>query len=84
MLCLNFKDFERFFMAVIRCRNCNYQEEANKEFFFKVLGGGLVGGGYWAWVTYFFAGKGCGFDGYFPVGNALKTAIKSRCVHFDG
>jgi len=48
-------------MAVIRCRNCNYQEEANKEFFFKVLGGGLVGGGYWAWVTYFFAGTGFAF-----------------------
>lgn len=31
----------------------HYEEEANKEFFFKVLGGGMVGFGGYTWVAYF-------------------------------
>lgn len=27
-------------------------------FFAKIIGGGMAGGGFWAWVTYFFAGTG--------------------------
>lgn len=48
-------------MVNIECKNCSFKEEANKIFFLKVLGGGFVGGGFWAWVTYFFAGTGFAF-----------------------
>ncbi|HDY7911382.1 TPA: hypothetical protein RQK42_000506 [Vibrio vulnificus] len=45
-------------MAYIECKSCNFKEEANKAFFLKVLGASFVGGGFWAWVTFFFAGTG--------------------------
>lgn len=48
-------------MAYIECKGCRHREEANKTFFLKVLGGSFVGGGFWAWVTYFFAGTGFAF-----------------------
>ncbi|WP_045457059.1 hypothetical protein [Vibrio campbellii] len=48
-------------MAFIECKHCDYKEEANKSFFLKILGGGFVGGGFWAWVTFFFAGTGFAF-----------------------
>lgn len=48
-------------MAHIECKNCGYTEEANKTFFLKIIGGGFVGGGYWAWVAYLFAGTGFAF-----------------------
>jgi len=48
-------------MAHVECKKCGYTEEANKTFFLKVMGGGFVGGGFWAWVTYFFAGTGFAF-----------------------
>ncbi|WP_270827800.1 hypothetical protein [Aeromonas sp. Y318-1] len=40
----------------------HYEEEANKEFFFKVLGGGMVGFGGYTWVAYFFADTGFAFS----------------------
>lgn len=48
-------------MPYIKCEKCGYTEEANKEFFIKALGGAFVGGGFWAWVAYFFAGTGFAF-----------------------
>lgn len=42
----------------IKCRNCGHRETINKQFFFKILGGGSVGFGFWAWVTFLFAGTG--------------------------
>lgn len=48
-------------MVYIECMDCGYKEEANKELFFRLLGGGFVGGGSWAWVSYLFAGTGFAF-----------------------
>jgi len=48
-------------MVHIECKNCSFREEANKTFFLKVLGASFVGGGFWAWVAYFFAGTGFAF-----------------------
>lgn len=48
-------------MAYVECKKCGYKEKANKHFFLKVLGGSFVGGGFWAWVTYLFAGTGLAF-----------------------
>jgi hypothetical protein len=42
----------------IRCKNCGNTEKATVELFVKIIGGALPVGGFWAWVTYFFAGTG--------------------------
>lgn len=44
--------------AYIVCRNCGNHEEINKHLFFKIIGGALSGGGFYAWVAYIFAGTG--------------------------
>lgn len=58
----------------IKCRNCNHSEETSLGLFVKIIGGAMPVGGYWAWVTYLFAGTGfamgivvaiyCGWDCY--------------------
>lgn len=42
----------------IQCRKCNHYEEVNLKFFIKIIGGAVVGSGYWAWTAYLFAGTG--------------------------
>ena len=45
-------------MAYIQCKNCGHKEELNIHLFVKILGGATIAGGFWAWVTYLFAGTG--------------------------
>ncbi|MBL7146514.1 MAG: hypothetical protein ISS76_19905 [Phycisphaerae bacterium] len=42
----------------IKCRKCGYSEKVTKDLFVKIIGGALPFGGFWAWVTYLFAGTG--------------------------
>lgn len=42
----------------IKCENCGHKEPLNKELFVKILGGATAGFGFWAWVTFLFAGTG--------------------------
>lgn len=42
----------------IKCTNCGYIEETDKDFFVKLIGGAMPAGGFWAWTTYLFAGTG--------------------------
>ncbi len=42
----------------IKCRNCGHSEETTLGFFFKIIGGAMPPFGFWAWVTYLFAGTG--------------------------
>ena len=42
----------------IKCKGCGHSEKATVELFVKIIGGVLPGGGFAAWVTYFFAGTG--------------------------
>ena len=42
----------------IRCKECGHAEEVNFALFVKIIGATVVGGGYWAWVAYIFAGTG--------------------------
>ncbi len=42
----------------LKCKRCSYKETINKRFFVKVLGGGVSGFGFYAWVAYIFAGTG--------------------------
>jgi len=42
----------------LKCKKCGHEETVNKRFFLKVIGAGVAGMGYWAWVAYLFAGTG--------------------------
>lgn len=42
----------------IICKHCGHEEEVNKHFFVKALGGVVSGFGFWAWLTFLFAGTG--------------------------
>ena len=42
----------------ITCGGCGHQERTNLKFFVRIIGGAMPVGGYWAWVTYLFAGTG--------------------------
>ncbi|MDH9219346.1 MULTISPECIES: hypothetical protein [Moraxella] len=42
----------------IQCQKCNHYEEVNLKFFINIIGGAVVGSGYWAWTAYLFAGTG--------------------------
>ena len=42
----------------IVCKNCGHYEKVNYKLFAKILGGCIAGFGYWAWVSYLFAGTG--------------------------
>lgn len=42
----------------IKCRSCGHIESVNLELFIKLIGGVLPIGGFYAWVTYLFAGTG--------------------------
>ena len=42
----------------IRCTNCRHEEKPTIELFVKLIGGAMPVGGFWAWVSYLFAGTG--------------------------
>lgn len=42
----------------IRCRSCGHSETLNKELIVTLLGGAVAGFGFWAWVSFLFAGTG--------------------------
>ncbi len=42
----------------LKCNKCGHTETVNKRFFLKVLGGAVSGFGFWAWVSFIFAGTG--------------------------
>lgn len=41
----------------IECTTCGHREEVNKHLVLKIIGATFAGGGFWAWVTFFFAGN---------------------------
>lgn len=42
----------------IKCEHCGHKEPLNKELFVKILGGITAGFGFWAWISFLFAGTG--------------------------
>lgn len=42
----------------IKCSKCGNTEQATIELFANIIGGAMPVGGFWAWVTYLFAGTG--------------------------
>ncbi len=63
----------------IICNNCKNIEKTNLELFVKIIGGALPFGGYWAWVTYLFAGTGLAM----PIVLAIMTGGVAMLVFKD-
>lgn len=42
----------------IKCLDCGHTEEVNLDLFVKIIGGATTGFGFWAWVSFLFAGTG--------------------------
>ncbi len=42
----------------IKCCSCGHSEKKSLRFFVRLIGGAMPVGGFWAWVTYLFAGTG--------------------------
>ena len=68
----------------IKCKKCGHTEETTADFFVKLIGGAAPIGGFWAWVTYFFAGTGFALwiCGAMVVGGVALLAFKDEIVEF--
>ena len=63
----------------IKCRKCGHSEETSLGFFVKLIGGAMPIGGFWAWVTYLFAGTGFAL----PIVIAIITGGTAMLVFKD-
>ena len=68
----------------IKCKKCGHREEVKKELFVKIIGGAMPIGGFWAWVTYFFAGTGFALAicSAMVVGGVALLVFKDEIVEF--
>ena len=63
----------------IKCRKCGHVEETSLGLFVKIIGGAMPIGGFWAWVTYLFAGTGFAL----PIVIAIITGGTAMLVFKD-
>jgi ribosomal protein S27AE len=68
----------------IKCGKCGHIEETSLSFFVKIIGGALPFGGYWAWVTYLFAGTGFAMPIVIAImaGGVTMLAFKDKIVEW--
>ena len=67
---------------IIKCRDCGHSEIVNADFFVKILGGATAGFGFWAWVSFLFAGTGFAMVICIAIigGGAAMLAYKNEIV----
>lgn len=63
----------------IKCKKCGYTEEVNKDLIVKILGVVFTGFGFWAWVSFLFAGTGLAL----PICIAIVTGGAGMLVFKD-
>jgi predicted nucleic-acid-binding Zn-ribbon protein len=68
----------------IKCTKCGHREETNLELFVKIIGGAMPVGGFFAWVTYIFAGTGFAMEICVAiiVGGVAMLVFKEQIVKF--
>lgn len=68
----------------IKCQKCGNLEETNLDFFVKLIGGMMPLGGFWAWVTYLFAGTGFALPICIAIvtGGVATLIFKDQIVNF--
>jgi hypothetical protein len=68
----------------INCQKCGHSEETSLGFFVKLIGGAMPLGGFWAWVTYLFAGTGFALPIVVAIisGGVAMLAFKDQIVQW--
>lgn len=68
----------------IKCLDCGHSEEVTLDLFVKLIGGATAGFGYWAWVSYLFAGTGFAMAISIAIiaGGAAMLAYKNEIIHW--
>lgn len=66
----------------IKCLDCGHSEEVTLDLFVKIIGGATAGFGFWAWVTYLFAGTGFAMAICIAIiaGGAAMLAYKNEII----
>jgi phage-related protein len=66
----------------VRCLDCGHSEEVDADFFVKIIGGATAGFGFWAWVSFLFAGTGFAMVICIAIigGGAAMLAYKNEIV----
>lgn len=66
----------------IKCLDCGHSEEVKLDLFVKVIGGATAGFGFWAWVSFLFAGTGFAMAICVAIiaGGAAMLAYKNEIV----
>jgi hypothetical protein len=66
----------------IRCLDCGHSEEVTADLFVKIIGGATTGFGFWAWVSFLFAGTGFAMAICIAIiaGGAAMLAYKDEIV----
>lgn len=86
VFCMSFNCIAQVFAGetYIQCKKCSYKEVLNKGFFLKVIGGSVTGFGFWAWVSFLFAGTGFALPICIAIvsGGTLLCAYSSEIVEW--
>jgi phosphatidylserine/phosphatidylglycerophosphate/cardiolipin synthase-like enzyme len=66
----------------IKCLDCGHSEEVNLDLFVKIIGGATTGFGFWAWVSFLFAGTGFAMAICIAIiaGGAAMLAYKNEII----
>ncbi|UNM97203.1 hypothetical protein MMG00_04960 [Ignatzschineria rhizosphaerae] len=48
-------------MSLIKCKICDFEKKAKNKLLIKMIGIALIAFGFWAWISYLFAGSGAAF-----------------------
>lgn len=66
----------------IKCLDCGHSEEVSLDLFVKIIGGTTAGFGFWAWVSFLFAGTGFAMAICIAiiVGGAAMLAYKNEII----
>ena len=68
----------------IECKKCGNQQEVNAKFIVTLIGAAMPIGGFWAQVTFFFAGTGLALPICIAlvVGGSAMLAFKDQITNF--
>lgn len=66
----------------IKCLDCGHSEEVSLDLFVKIIGGATAGFGFWAWVSFLFAGTGFAMAICIAIiaGGAAMLAYKNEII----
>jgi len=66
----------------IKCLDCGHSEEVTLDLFVKIIGGATAGFGFWAWVSFLFAGTGFAMAICIAIiaGGAAMLAYKNEII----